>query len=478
MSNTSIILFGKPDSFESYELSSSGVKRIFDSFIEPEIKVSQNQKYVFHQFINDGFSYLQVYSFAQAFQSGREGIVIGVAFKSNSLIELCNENFDTLKLILDNFKNKALEGIAFKTNSLDKTVQEIYQEVLTNTQKIKYSDNSISQSINQSLLLYLPNLENGLKKLRNEVNLLNNVYISSNKDVYASVINTKYLYTVDNKFYTLNNENKIIEFVNIVEPDKTIKTDFTETSTDEVKKLKNEVLTYKSKYDNLDNKLIEYKNATSRKIKLLSIASILFCLTTFSFFFKSIFFSDKENLTPDNSIIEQNTESNNNNQAKPAEQNNKISLVNILDNPNKLDSLSTLCKNIKNYKQKQSQAFYDAIYRDGNALGLDVSFIEKYRKDLEEQEVVEELPIKKEASKKTPDKTVDPKKIDKKKTDTKKEIPKKEEVKKEEVKKDEVKKEEIKKEEPKKTDQKKEDTKKPEIKKEEPKKEEVKKDGH
>jgi hypothetical protein len=466
MSNTSIILFGKPDSFESYELATTGVKRIFDSFIEPEIKVSQSQNYVYHQFINDGFSYLQIYSFAQAYQSGREGIVIGVAFKSDTLIDLSNENLNTLKSILESFKNKALDGIEFKSNSLDKTVQEFYQEALSYTEKIKYKNNSLSKSINQSLLLFLPNLDSGLKNLRNEINLLKDVYISSNKEVFTASINIKYLYTVENKFYTLNSENKIIEFINVVEPEKTIKSDFSESGSDEVKKLKNEVLTYKSKYDNLDNKLIEHKNASARKIKLLSIVSILFCLTTFSFFFKGIFFPNKENTNTDNIVAGQNTEPVNNNQTKSAGENNKLSLVDILDNPNKLDSLSTICKNIKNYKQKQSKSLYDAIYGYGNALGLDVSFIEKYSKGLNE-EIREETPTKKQPSQKVPEKTVDTKKVEKKKSE-----PKKAEAKKEEIKKEEPKKEDDKKEE-----SKKEDSKKPEIKKTEVKKDEVKKDG-
>lgn len=465
MSNTSIILFGKPDSFESYELATNGVKRIFDSFIEPELKVSQNQNYVYRQFINGGFSYLQIYSFAQAYQSGREGIVIGVAFKSDTLIDLSNENLNTLKSILESFKTKALDGIEFKSNSLDKTVQEFYQEALSYTDKLKYKNNNLSKSINQTLLLFLPNLESGLKNLRNEINLLKDVYISSNKEVFTASINIKYLYTVENKFYTLNNENKIIEFINVVEPGKKTKSEFSEPDSDEVKKLKNEVLTYKSRYDNLDNKLIEHKNSSARKIMLLSIASILFCLTTFTLFFKGIFFPNKENSNTDQVVAGQNTEPFNNNQTKSAGKNNKLSLVDILDNPDKLDSLSTLCKSIKNFKQKQSKSFHDAIYRDGNALGLDVSFIEKYANGLDEEIPEETATIKQ--SQKVPVKTVDTKKINKKKTEAKATEPKTEGIKKKETKKDDEKKDETKKD----------DSKKPEIKKSEAKTDEVKKDG-
>lgn len=401
MSNSSIILFGKPDSFESYQLSSTGFERIFDSFIEPELKVSQNQGYVYHQFIISGVSYLQIYCFAQAFQSGREGIVIGAAFKSDSLIDLCYENFNTLKIILEKFKNLAIDGIGFKSNSLDKTVQHIYQEVLAYMGRIKYKKNNPSKSINQSLLLYLQNFENSLTDLRDEINLLTDVYLSNSKDVFASKINIKYLYSVENKVYTLNEENKIVEYINVVEQESTISSDFIETGPDEIKKLKNQVLEYKSKYDNLDNKLIHYKNITARRIRILSIASILFCLTVFSFFFKGIFFPDKKNLAANKTGAGQNPESSNTNQTKSAEQNNTNSLINILDNPSKLDTLFTLCKDIKSYKKKWTKPLYNSIYKGGIALGLDVSFIEKYNKSLEEERTVETAK-KRQADKKTP----------------------------------------------------------------------------
>lgn len=294
---TTIHFFGKPDTFEIYEGSQNGYDRIFDSFIEPEIKIENRNDFVIKRFIKNGFSYLQLYSFAQSYNSGRGGIVIGVGLKSDRLSELNIKNFEKLEIILNDFKLDVLNDIEFKENTLANYFNTKKNSYQSKIQEITYNNEPIPNSSTQSLLLYLDDINKGVKNLPKEINGLKSIYIVSNLEIFKSNINSIILHENSNKIYTLSNQSKIVEYKEEIsntpksnKPNHKVEQDEFET-----KKLQNDVLLLKSKYVNTKNEFQGYKSRATRRIQILSALSILFFFTTVGTIIKQYYFQKEDN---------------------------------------------------------------------------------------------------------------------------------------------------------------------------------------
>lgn len=274
MIDTSIILFGKADSFESFEIiPSKGVTKIVDAFIEPAIKVSSSQKEIIHYFINDDKSYLQLYSFAQAKHSARDGVVIGIAFKSSKILTISTENYRILKHLLEIFKEKSLNDYVFKSNSIEPSVREISNSIINFITKLEYKEGIIKVDINKPLILYSPHFEGNFKNLRPEVYTVKDVYISSDKDVFSSNLNSLFMHSVNNKFYVLNTENKGAEYGEMNESE--IKVGNFSKDTDD-SKLKNTGDDFSPhRFDSLKNDFFKYVERNDENIKKLKALTIL-----------------------------------------------------------------------------------------------------------------------------------------------------------------------------------------------------------
>ncbi len=318
-----IHFFGKPDSFEIYEGSENGYIKIHDSFIEPEIKVEKNNTLVIQRFIKNGFCYLQVYTFAQSYNSGRGGIVIGVGIKSDKLINL--NNYEGLIIILDEFKSKVLNNFEFKEKSLANYFNSFEKNYNNDLQEVSYSSGSIPNSSTQSLLLYLDDINKGIKKLPKEINGLKSIYIVSDLDIFKSNINTSILYENSNKIYTLSNDSKIVEYKEEIstKPKSNKPNHKVDQDEFEIKKLQNDVILLKSKYVSTKNDFQAYKNKTKKRLQILTLISILLFSTTMFLIVKRI---DKDK-------IKENSDTENTDTTKQPVVDKELTPVNITKSP-------------------------------------------------------------------------------------------------------------------------------------------------
>ncbi|QMU63503.1 MAG: hypothetical protein GKR88_08025 [Flavobacteriaceae bacterium] len=280
MEDTSIIFFGKPDGFESFGFKPQGVKSKVDHF-EPSLKLESKHQDVFHTFTKNGYSYLELYSFAKAYNAGRDGIVIGVAIKSNKEIAVNDNNFKILNGLLSHFKKQALSGKMFNSTKISDMVSSFSLD-----DKI-FSDFEFTADYSNehgTLPLFLEDYESKINQISECRKSYSNVYVSNEKNIFNTKLNNRFLHKFGNKFYTISN-SQLIEYK---EPVRTKPTHTTKTSTDNVTdKLKSDILREKSKYVDLESKLIAFRKSSGKKIKALAITSAVLLLSLGAFFLRT-----------------------------------------------------------------------------------------------------------------------------------------------------------------------------------------------
>lgn len=315
MENTSIVFFGKPNSFESYEFKVDGITK--NNHAEPKLKLNQDQKDILHYYHKDDFYYLELYGFANAFNSGRSGIVIGVCLKSDKQFELSDKNISVLVKLLGFFKKKVLSGVMFNSTSLGKYIEtfDIHKDEIY--QAIDYRTTGSSQLINNLALLFLEDYENKIQFIGEEIINYADIYISSNKDIFGNPLNNGVFYEANNLFHVVS-DGKIIECKEQKKKSNDeLKSEgqFTQEDKDnkpEINKLKLEISKGINEINDLKVNLKRTSHKYKRALTIVSITSVVLLSSTVYYFLefyrytkpKTIWVNEKTALTKKISDLE------------------------------------------------------------------------------------------------------------------------------------------------------------------------------
>jgi hypothetical protein len=210
MNDISIVFFGKPDSFESFEVNVSGTLKI--DYFEPELKLHQESSNIIHLFKKEKYHFFEVYSYAKANNSGRSGIIIGVSIKSKNKLKICSENYSEVNSYLEHFKKNALNGSVFDDITIENTIKR-FQLKFENITRTLIFEKENYKSENKTLLLYLPDFNGKLNVVNEKIGFFENIYISSDKSVFTADINMVFLSANENKFFILNEKNRLSEYI-------------------------------------------------------------------------------------------------------------------------------------------------------------------------------------------------------------------------------------------------------------------------
>ncbi|GHT69167.1 hypothetical protein AGMMS50239_35490 [Bacteroidia bacterium] len=205
MANKSLIFYGKPQSFERYEISGNKIAQ--DEKNEPRLKPTINND-ILHYFFKDGFYYLELYGYANPYRATRPGVVIGVCIKSDEQIAVSENNVSTLKSLLVQFKDIALAGTYF--NALKLTDISAFRTTIYNVKTVERistfeTSNSAKPTCQNLTLLYLKDFENKTESLQNEICNYGDIYIAADKDLFYDDLNRIVFNEVQQKFYVVQN---------------------------------------------------------------------------------------------------------------------------------------------------------------------------------------------------------------------------------------------------------------------------------
>lgn len=392
---TYLIFFGKSQDFNFYAFDENGYVDNFDNVIKDfdllESKVFtiddvNNKpilaKYNFKTASSKTFSLLKLYSFAQAHGGTRiVGSIYGVALLSEKDLIISESNNKMLIALLNKFSELSLSGVKFNKSDFKADAHSIWQAYKNNNyyNVIELNGNPIVSENGNPMGFYTPNLLIDPASIGNQIENTSKLYFSEDLE---------HLKRTSQKWaerFTLYHQvnGKYIEYkeAKVSIPTKPILGDneIVDKQNVENAELRN----------NKDQLLIELNNKfeKERRIKhylLISTASLF--LVTFILALKviiPIINQAVSNANVNTSIGNVNT--GNTNESKiatpiPSEKTYSNGIEAILDDPENSKLLQNLLVNIKEYKKKPSQnKYYDAIKRDAGFLGIDVSFIEKYK---------------------------------------------------------------------------------------------------
>jgi hypothetical protein len=145
---TSIIVFGKPRGFESYEyiFEPEMVNEGFNvtgkicAYREPSLKPNSSWSNVLHYYAVENYAYYEYYLYAKGYEADRGGIVFGVSIKTDKNLKLWDTFNDLICPYFKFFKKYLLDDSGrFKTVSLVDTLQR---------QDVKWNDDD-QQKINR-----------------------------------------------------------------------------------------------------------------------------------------------------------------------------------------------------------------------------------------------------------------------------------------------------------------------------------------
>ena len=211
MANKGIIFYGKPQSFERYELVGNQIS--IDERNEPRLKPLSDSNDILHYFFQDDYYYLELFGYANPYNAVRDGVVIGVCIKSDKQIVVSKNNISKLKSLLTQFKETALLETKFKAlklidiGSFRKTIQEADVESFVSNFKTR----DVKEPTQKKLtLLYLKDFENRIDDvLMNEISDYSDIYVSADKNVFSDNLNRVLINEVNENIYIVEN-GKII----------------------------------------------------------------------------------------------------------------------------------------------------------------------------------------------------------------------------------------------------------------------------
>ncbi|MDR1544553.1 MAG: hypothetical protein LBS50_09160 [Prevotellaceae bacterium] len=205
---TNIVVYGKPRAFESYEycFGSDVVNTLENAHREPVLKPKRYDDAVLHYFVKDGNAGLEYYTRAKGFESDRDGIVFGIAVKSDRDFILT----DTVKNMLVPFWEDLAGALLDNSNKFQvpniidllKDTQWSEDEILTIQSVAKHTP--IKQANKELLLLVAPDVAE-ISNIETQIKDYSDVYIADNVDIFKDPINKVLLQAANNQIFTITN---------------------------------------------------------------------------------------------------------------------------------------------------------------------------------------------------------------------------------------------------------------------------------
>lgn len=209
-----IVVYGKPRAFESHEygFDVDNSTSVDNSFPEPILKPKKYQEMVLHYFSReDGCSGIEYYNRAKGYESERDGIVFGIALKTD-------HDFDITKVVDNILEQYWSDFASVLLNDEDRFSYSSILEILNGT---KWSQEDISliqgsvkrgspSSPNKDIcLLYAPDYDQ-IQNVESKLKEYADVYISYNLDIFKDPINSVVLNLTGGKIHTIK-DGAIVE---------------------------------------------------------------------------------------------------------------------------------------------------------------------------------------------------------------------------------------------------------------------------
>lgn len=201
---TSIIVFGKPRSFESYEYflnSNASCRANFHA--EPLLKPNIQFPGIFHFYTADGFAFYEYYTHTQGYETDRGGLIYGVCIKTRQNLNLFKAK-ESIMYFYNIFQPFLLENNRFKVAGLLDALQKLSIEWDKNDiEQIQGIENNVQvseKSNKEILLLEVPNLKD-ISVVDAQVKKFAEVYIFENKEILVE--NSYVLKAANNKIFKI-----------------------------------------------------------------------------------------------------------------------------------------------------------------------------------------------------------------------------------------------------------------------------------
>lgn len=201
-----IVLYGKPRAFESHEYAFDNDKpaAVDNSFPEPLVKPKAYDNVVLHYFSRAGYSGVEYYNRAKGYESDRDGIVFGLALKTDYDYSIGNVIDNVLERYWSDFAGVLL-------NNENRFVSPSILGVLNG---VKWGDDDVSIIRNalkqcepptpkkKLCLLYAPEYDK-ISAVESQLKEYADVYISDNIEIFKDLINSVVLKMTDGVIHTI-----------------------------------------------------------------------------------------------------------------------------------------------------------------------------------------------------------------------------------------------------------------------------------
>ncbi|MCQ2337893.1 MAG: hypothetical protein MJ001_03075 [Paludibacteraceae bacterium] len=210
-----IVIYGKPRAFESHDFcfeGKDGSTFTDNSFHEPILKPKHFGEYVIHYFSKNGYAGVECYNKAKGYECERDGIVFGIALKTDHDFSITKVKENILKPYWSDFASALLND--------DRFIRPTILEILNGTKWDKNDSDNIKGSIEASpfhvptkkmCLLYAPELDQ-ISKVESQLKEYEDVYISANLDIFKDSINSVVLNLTQGRICTIEN-GTIVEII-------------------------------------------------------------------------------------------------------------------------------------------------------------------------------------------------------------------------------------------------------------------------
>jgi hypothetical protein len=344
--NTYLIFFGKSQDFTFYVFDENGIVMDFSTNIIKDFDLLESRmftidgidnkpilaKYCFKSTFNKIYSLLKLYSFAQAVDGARiAGSIYGVAILSEFNVLITENNLHLLNNVKSRFSDLCLDRLKFVKSNFIEEASSIWIEFqkINLFQKIDLKNLQVYVNNNNSKAFFVNNLLSDPVKFENEIRNSNRLYFS--EDI-------QHLKRFEDKWgdkfpiYYKNGEKYIEE--------KTINHDLKKNN-DSISTIRtNEIFDFNKsdleiENNNLKKQLkIESKSA-KKKIRIQQFIFVLVLIASNAFFFTKSFHNRQTDQGSQEKYVRTSLENN---------------IVDILNNPTKLDTLWVLSEEIKKGK--------------------------------------------------------------------------------------------------------------------------------
>ncbi len=211
----SIVIYGKPRAFESHEYGFDDDKTssVDNSFPEPLLKPKNYEEMVLHYFARSGYSGIECYNRVKGFESERDGIVFGIALKTDHSFDITDVFDNILLRYWSDFASVLLnQDDAF----LHASILDVLNGTKWDEEDVSLLQETIKQKPSQTpskkiCLLFAPQIEQ-ISKVESLLKEYEDVYISANPDIFKDPINNVVFKLAKGKINTIE-DGTIVEMV-------------------------------------------------------------------------------------------------------------------------------------------------------------------------------------------------------------------------------------------------------------------------